>query len=76
MINTKTEKLNKLVIFQDPVCTKRGTEKDLANLRITQFLGCWKNPNFFLQYDLIIGDKPKKNLYNGIAKSRRQKKTA
>ena len=38
--------------------------------------GMLEKPNFFLQYDLIIGDKPKKNLYNGIAKSRRQKKTA
>jgi len=36
---------------------KIGTEKDLANLRITQLLGCWENPNFFVRYELITGNK-------------------
>jgi len=34
--------LNKIFTFQEKICIKIGTKKDLVNLRITQFLGCWE----------------------------------
>jgi hypothetical protein len=76
MINTERGNFEQVLYLSRNIMRKIGTEKSLANFRITQFLGCWENPNFLCGTISLLAISLKKRFYNYIAKSLREWKRA